>query len=402
MPVVVRRSPGRPVGPLLLGLLSATLVLPLGGCGNGVFFGADGPSTKRVLRTGSESGYGVVLVELNDRTAARAGTAQRQADFAGVLGDGQPFGTIIGAGDTLQVTIFEAPPATLFGAGTLDVASLAAGAAPHASALPGLLVANSGMIDIPFAGSIQAEGRTPQEVARAIATRLVGKAHDPQVLVSIAENATSTLTVVGEVAKSTRMPRTPKGERLLDALAAAGGTREAIDKVFIQVTRGGKVAGMPLETVIRDPRQNVYLRAGDVVTALYQSQSFTVLGAAGKNEEIKFETQGITLAQALGRIGGVRDDRANPQGVFIFRLEDPSALEPDAAQTVQRTPEGKIPVIYRVDLRDPVTFFAAQHFAMRDHDVIYVTNAPAADVQKFVNIIGAAIYPIVTVKAAGF
>jgi polysaccharide export outer membrane protein len=69
---------------------------------------------------------------------------------------------------------------------------------------------------------------------------------------------------------------------------------------------------MPLIEIIRDPRQNIHLRSGDVVTALFQSNSFTALGASGRNEEIDFEAQGITLAQALGRIGGLQDMRFGP------------------------------------------------------------------------------------------
>lgn len=402
MRAVLRLFPDRSVKPLRLGLLVSTIVLPLTGCGGGVFFGADGPSTGQITRAGREHGYGALLLDVTNETASRSSDALRPASFADSLGEGQPFGTLIGAGDTLEITIYEAPPAVLFGATALDANSLSAGSPQRASTLPPLQVANGGTIDIPFAGNIRAAGRTPQQLARDIAARLIGKAHSPQVLVNIGENATSTVTVVGEVNKSTRMPLTPKGERLLDALAASGGTREAVDKVSVQISRGSSVIGMPLEAVIRDPRQNIYLRPGDIITAYYQSQSFTVLGAAGKNEEIKFEAQGITLAQALGRIGGIRDDRANPHGVFIFRLENPAAVDPAAAQSIQHAPDGKIPVIYRIDLRDPVTFFAAQHFAMRDHDVVFVTSAPAADLQKFVNIIGTAIYPLVTVKAAGF
>jgi len=402
MRAVMRLLSERSATPLLSRLIVATLIFPLSACGGGVFFGADGPSTGRIMKTGQANAYGAVLLDVDERIATKLGDAERPASFADLLGEGQPYGTMIGAGDTLQITIYEAPPAVLFGAGALDTGGLAAGASQRASALPALQVSSAGTIDVPFAGTIRAAGRTPEEVSRAIIGRLAGKAHSPQVIVNIAENPTSAVTVVGEVTKSTRMPLTPKGERLLDALAASGGTREAVDKVSVQITRGSSVVGMPLESVIRDPRQNVFLRPGDVVTAYFQSQSFTVLGAAGKNEEVKFEAQGITLAQALGRIGGIRDDRANPHGVFIFRFEDPAVVDQAKAASVRRTPEGKIPVIYRIDLRDPVTFFAAQHFIMRDHDVVFVTSAPSADLQKFVNIIGAAVYPLVTVKAAGF
>lgn len=399
---VMRLLAERSAMSLLPRLFAATLMLSLSACGGGVFFGADGPSTGRIKKVGQGQGYGAVLLNVDERLATKLNDAQRQASFADTLGEGQPYGTTIGAGDTLQITIYEAPPAVLFGAGTIDAGSMTTGAPQRASSLPGLQVSSAGTIEVPFAGTIRAAGRRPEEVSRAIIGRLTGKAHSPQVIVSIADNPTSAVTIVGEVNKSTRMSLTPKGERLLDALAASGGTREAVDKVSVQITRGSSVVGMPLETVIRDPRQNVFLRPGDIVTAYFQSQSFTILGAAGKNEEIKFEAQGITLAQALGRIGGVRDDRANPHGVFIFRFEDPASVDPAKAESVRRTPDGKIPVIYRVDLRDPVTFFSAQHFMMRDHDVVFVTSAPSADLQKFVNIIGTALYPLATVKAAGF
>lgn len=94
-------------------------------------------------------------------------------------------------------------------------------------------------------------------------------------------NATSNVTVVGEVVTSTRMPLTAKGERLLDALAAAGGTRQPVGKMSMQLTRGGQVLSLPLDTIIADPAQNVYLQPGDVVTAIHQPFNLTILGATG-------------------------------------------------------------------------------------------------------------------------
>ena len=93
-------------------------------------------------------------------------------------------------------------------------------------------------------------------------------------------------------------------------------------------------------------------QAGDVVTALFQPLSFTVLGATGKNEEINFEAQGITLAQALARAGGLQDSRSDAKGVFIFRFEPANALK-WPKQPAATTPEGKVPVIYRIDLKNP-------------------------------------------------
>jgi polysaccharide export outer membrane protein len=58
------------------------------------------------------------------------------------------------------------------------------------------------------------------------------------------------------------------------------------------------------------------------------------------------------------------------------------------------TPDGKVPLVYRLDLGDPLSFLAAQQFPMRDKDVVYVANAPSADLQKFLNILTASFFSI--------
>jgi polysaccharide export outer membrane protein len=151
---------------------------------------------------------------------------------------------------------------------------------------------------------------------------------------------------------------------------------------------------MPLDAVIRDPEQNIALMPGDVVTALFQPKSFTVLGAVTKNQEIPFEAKGISLAQALARSGGLDDSRADPRGVFIFRFEDASLV--DADTTPIPAADGTTPVVYQVNLRDPASFFVTQNFPVRDHDVIYVANAPSAELEKFLRLIGVALVPATT------
>jgi polysaccharide export outer membrane protein len=188
---------------------------------------------------------------------------------------------------------------------------------------------------------------------------------------------------------------------VLDAVAAAGGVRNPVDKTTIQLSRGAAVLGMPLVSIIRDPNQNIMLQPGDVVTALFQSNSFTALGASGRNDEIAFEAQGISLAQAMGRMGGLVDTRADARGVFVFRFENPAAL-PDGGKGLPRTPEGRVPVVYQADLKDPATFLVAQDFPVRDKDVIYVANAGAADLFKFLNVLTSSVYTIAVFKNLQF
>jgi polysaccharide export outer membrane protein len=169
---------------------------------------------------------------------------------------------------------------------------------------------------------------------------------------------------------------------------------------MIQLSRGDRVASMPLEAVIQDPRQNVVIQPDDVVTVYFQPYSFTAMGATGSNNEHPFEATGITLSQALGRIGGLRDDRADIRGVFLFRLEDPAKLGSQLPPNARLTPDGKLPIIYRLDLKDPGSFFVAQSFPMRNRDVLYVSNAPLADVQKFMNLVSSATFSAIGVANA--
>lgn len=381
--------------------LACVISLPVAACSS---LGASGPSARTVSSANHATlaNSQIQVIDITDAVARRVVASNGFRRFSDTLGDAAPTGSIIGRGDVLQVSIWEAPPAVLFGTSSTAFGSTAnsplispSAAVGLKSSLPDMMVDDAGLIRVPFAGSIQAAGRTPREVEREITARLAGKAHEPQVSVQISTNASSNVTVVGEVATNTRVPLTPRGERLLDIIASAGGIKQPVGKIMIQISREGKVASMPLEAVIRDPAQNIRLGSNDVVTALYQPFSFTALGATGASSEINFESTGITLAQALGRVGGLKDDRADIRGAFLFRLEDPAALDPALAATARRTPDGRIPVIYRIDLRNPATFFVAQGFPMRNKDVLYVSTAPLSDFQRFFGLLSSMAFSFI-------
>lgn len=378
-------------------LLTASLLLA--SCAS---LGSSGPSSKSVKNAPGDTS-GIMLVDLNDQVARQIFQNRRTKTFAETFGGAMAGQYLIGPGDVLDIAIWEAPPAALFG--TLSVGSplseMASGPATARSAdIPEQMVDSAGQITVPFVGSVTAVGRSPSQVSREIAARLRGKAHDPQVIVRIASNQAANVTVVGEVSKSGLMPLTTKGERLLDAIASVGGVKQPVNKMTIQVSRGGVVASQPLADVIGKPAENIPLQANDVVTALYQPYSFQALGAFNINAEVDFEATGLTLAQALGRIGGLQDNRADIKSVFIFRLEDPATLGALVTSTTRMTPDGKVPVIYRVDMSNPATFFVAQGFHIQNRDVLYVSNAPLIDIQKFVNVISSMAFSIVSIGNA--
>ncbi len=356
---------------------------------------ASGPSSAQIVKIGngaSSDAQGIKIVDVTDATVERVTALHNRGSLREKLGDVAPFNTVVGNGDTLDVTIWEAPPAALFG--VMSAGSSAVGLAGRSPDIPDQMVDSNGQISIPFVGKVTAVDRTPTQIASEIERRLRGVAHLPQVVVRRIDNSTANVTIVGDVADSKRMPLTPKGERLLDALASAGGTKQPIGKLMVQVTRGSHVASMPLERVIQDPLQNIRLAPDDVVTLLYQPYSFTALGAVGANAEVPFEGTGMTLAQALGRVGGLKDERSDPKGVFIFRMENRLAVDDGATISTPNAASETVPVIYRVNLKDPASFFLAQRFEIRNRDVIYISNSPTADLQKFLGLLSQATFSL--------
>jgi polysaccharide export outer membrane protein len=376
---------------------AAVLVIGVSGCAT--FLPTVGPSRFQVSNAKAPPDVAdIQFINIDDTITRQLLGQRKQRLFSETLGSEPAASRVVGAGDNIEVTIWEAAPATLFGTpppGTSPIAT------SHATTLPDQPIDGDGTIYVPFAGRVPATGRTLQDIAADITARLEKKANRPEVLVRRTRNLSSNALVVGEVNTSTRVQLVPGNEHLLDALVAAAGVRDPVNKTTIQLTRADKVYSMPLDTIIRDPRQNIALLPGDVITALFQPYSFTALGASGKNDEILFETQGISLAQALARTSGLIDMRSNARGVFIFRFEYKDALA-WPREPVRTTADGLVPTIFRIDLTDPESLFLIQNFPMEDRDVLYVSNAPITEIEKFLNVLFSVAYPVLAAKSVGY
>jgi polysaccharide biosynthesis/export protein len=372
------------------------LCLGLGGCS---LLPQGGPMTASIEAAPQDpSLHGIELVKVDYAIASQLRTELEQNEFPSYFRGPEHTDHYVAPGDVLEIFIWEAPPAVLFSSPSGISDGTITGSTGMVT-LPDQTVDNAGDITVPFAGTIDVAGRTLSQVEALITARLRGKANQPQVLVSLAENNTQDITVVGNVTHSMEVPVTPGGIRLLHAVALAGGVVQPVEQTSIQLSRDGHVATLPLETILNNPDENIPLQAGDVVTAFNEPFSFTVLGASGHNDEISFKENGISLAQAIALAGGVDDSHANPTGVFLFRFVSPNALSWPIPPTA--LVQGKVPTIFQFDLRDPATFFAAQAFPMQDHDLLYVSNAPIVPLQKVLSIVAQIVYPFSTLQTLG-
>jgi polysaccharide export outer membrane protein len=295
-------------------------------------------------------------------------------------------------GDNLIVSIYEVGVSLFGGPGptsTLATATTGPSSTPSAAAhnIP-VTVREDGNISMPYVGTIKADGYYPEELADTIRTRLGSFSQMPQVQVAISQSVGNAAYVNGAVAKSGRYSLTSAHERLLDLIALAGGSAIDVNDAELHFTRRGESATLRLADLRAEDRANVQLLPGDRIEVRKQRKSITVFGATDRVSEIGFEAANLTLAEALARSTGPADSRANPRGVYLFRLER------DTSGNVLR------PVIYRIDMMNPQTYFLTQMFQMQDKDVILYSNSSSNLTQKFVSMLNMLFSPALGIRYA--
>lgn len=287
----------------------------------------------------------------------------------------------LGTGDVVQVSIFEAQ------AGGLFIPTEVAGSRPgNYITLPSQTIDNSGTITVPYAGRIQAAGRAKEVVEQDIVDKLSNRAIEPQVVITTVSSSSSEVAVTGDVNNAGKFPVTSSGDRVLDVIAAAGGISSNSKETTVTLQRRGKVGTISYDKLQNTPSENIYVAPGDTILVNRERRTFTAFGASGLNGRFDFDETDISLGEALGKAGGLLDGRADPAQVLVYRTVDRKTLEGIGVNT-SRFPAGDVPVIFRANMRDPASLFAAQKFAMQDKDVMYVTNSDSVELLKFLNIV---------------
>jgi polysaccharide export outer membrane protein len=333
------------------------------------------------------------LVDLSDEVVTALAARQPGSLVRSFGAGGAVPQLVVGRGDSVTVTIWEAGAGGLFSSPA--VTQLAPGS--RTATIPEQVVAADGTIGVPYAGRIRVLGLRPADIEAEIVRRLQGKAIEPQAIVTITRNVANTVSVTGEVVNGAVVPLSVKGVRVLEAIAAAGGLRAPAHEAFVRLTRADRTASVPFNTILARPTENIFLRGGDVLTLVREPQTFTAFGATGHNAVVAFDAAGMTLEEAVAKAGGLLDQRADPRGVFLFRYEPASLFYTFrvADRSAVVPPNAIVPVVYRLDLREPRSYFVARRFQMQDKDILFVANAPFSELQKFIGLVATVAQPAI-------
>jgi len=367
------------------------LIAVLGGC---AAFPRSGPddyqirsdattSLKATDGSGSQVALAYAVVDLSPTVLAAIrprGPGSLYQSFGG--GRGAPPQIRVGIGDLIQVTLFEAAAGGLF-------IPLDAGSRPgNFITLPEQTVDENGNISVPYAGLVPANGRTIPAIEADIVNRLENRAIEPQAVVSLITQSATTVSVIGEVRGAGTFPVNPAGDTVVDMISRGGGLNFPGYESYVTLQRKDRKATVFFDQLIDNPQENIYVSPGDTIYVYRQQRTFLAFGASGLNGQFDFETQTLSMAEGVGRAGGLLDDRADPGMTFLYRVEPRSTLESMGVDLSKFDPARTlIPTIYRANFRNPTEFFLAQDFPMEDKDIIYVSNADVIELYKFLELV---------------
>ncbi|WP_235537449.1 MULTISPECIES: polysaccharide biosynthesis/export family protein [unclassified Sphingomonas] len=365
----------------------ATLAILLSGCAS---LPSSGPTGRQVMRGAKDPDAALrfQVVDLDGAAFQKLVQVQPTGRAVGRLAALARDGRVdrIGPGDVLQVSIYEVGM-TLFGSsGGIGPGAMSEPDSARTQAMNAVTVASDGTIRLPYVGRLMVAGSTAYDVQRMIEQALHGKSQSPQAMVTVVNSPGNSVYLLGDVMRTGRIALTPARERLLDAVATAGGSKVSSADTMIRITRGGESAEMRLGDVRPGSSDDLTLLPGDRIELVGEPRSFSAFGATPRVSQVPFGEPNLSLAEALARVGGPNDAQADPKAVFLFRY--------DAAAIAA----GEPPVIYRLNLMKPESYIIAQNFPMRDKDLIYIANSAANPVSKFVAILNQLFAPLLTAR----
>ncbi|MEO0002309.1 MAG: hypothetical protein RLZZ22_1, partial [Pseudomonadota bacterium] len=274
----------------------------------------------------------------------------------------------IGAGDVLNIVVWDHPELTITPAGGLgtDAGSLS-------GIGNGYNVSPQGLIQFPSVGTVKLAGLNEYEARELITERLAKYIKNPQVTVRIQSYRSGRVYLDGEIRTPGLQALNEIPMTLPEAIGRAGGFTAAADRASIALSRNGQTTLINLAQLTErgiNPSR-ILLAHGDMVRVLGREEAKVfVLGEVLRPSSQSLRNGRLTLNEALSDSGGVNPISADPRQIFVVRTQDPAQAE-----------------IFHLDARSPVAYALAEGFELKARDVIYVDPVPLVRWNRVISLI---------------
>ncbi|WNC69641.1 polysaccharide export protein [Thalassotalea nanhaiensis] len=266
-------------------------------------------------------------------------------------------------GDVLNIIVYDHPELTIPAGQFRDPEQM------------GNLVDAQGNIFFPFIGQLHVAGNSVATIREALTLKLRRYLEDPQIDVKVAAYRSKRTYVTGAVMQPTVMPIGNVPVTLLDAINGAGGIKDDADWRSVILTRDSKDERLDLYALYQkgDMSQNRLLKHNDIIhVPRNDATKVFVMGEVKRAATLPIHRSGLTLAEALGNVGGFNEMTADASGIFILRAS---------------TDENKIADVYQLDASNAAALILATQFQLKPLDLVYVTSAPIARWNKVISLL---------------
>jgi polysaccharide export outer membrane protein len=243
-------------------------------------------------------------------------------------------------------------------------------------------VATNGTVFVPYVGDVSVIGLTPDLARTELQTALEAIIPSAQVQVAMTEGRLNSVDLVGGVRTPGTYPMPDRNFTVRSLLATGGGVDPSLNNPQVRLVRGDAIYGTSIDDLFDRPQFDTLLRGGDQVIVEEDRRYFLSFGNTGVQAQHTFPQDTVTAMDAVSIMGGLRDNRADPQGLLILREYPASAIAPG-----NRGPR-QTRVVFTIDLTSTDGLFSARNFEINPQDVVMATASPINDVNTIFNLIG--------------
>nr|WP_249173138.1 polysaccharide biosynthesis/export family protein [Burkholderia vietnamiensis] len=289
----------------------------------------------------------MALIQEMREAAQRLGESQ----LSDLVGKPEPY--TLGAGDVLQITVWDHPELAA-AQGTQTTTN----SRPYDPA-QGFVIDDNGNVQIPYAGSVHVAGLRIDQAQRVVQAALQRVFVKPQVTVRVSSFRAKQVYVDGEVHTPGVVPVNDVPMTLNEAINRAGGFSPTADQSRMVVVRNGKSYRIDLTRML-DRNVNpskILLRNGDLLRIVSREDNGAfVMGEVNKPiTALPLRNGRLTLSDALSQAGSVNSASADAAQLYVIRGAS----------------EAK-PQVFHLNAHSPVSMVLANQFELQPKDVVYV------------------------------
>jgi polysaccharide export outer membrane protein len=278
---------------------------------------------------------------------------------------------IIQPGDTLTLRIWDSSDN-----------SLLTSQAQKNVQLQAVRVAANGTVFMPYVGSVNVLGLTPDLAREQLQEQLETIVPSAQLQLDMQEGRNNSVDLVSGVARPGTYPMPDRNYSVMGLISAGGGISPSLNNPQIRLVRGRSIYGTSVDKLLNNPQLDTLLRGGDRIFVEEDERYFLSFGATGKEDLHIFSKDEMTAMDAMSISGGFQDGKADPQGLLVLREYDAGAVAPN-----MRGPRHQR-VVFTLDLTTADGLFSARKFRINPGDLLIATESPINDALTISNLIG--------------